>query len=432
MPFCDCHVVHRLIQNWSQRLREEFEVSVSPNPSRIFLVALLLAVIVLGPLVVYYGLADGAESAKLAEFQNMNSQLRTQDAVSIRMVNLTAQYEVGNSTVQLNPVAIYAESNRSVVTIEGAKVEVVDTLFGPQQAIESVEGSGFVIGGTNSDYVVTNFHVVDGTVNSTVTFWNGDAFAAKIVGTDAYSDLAVLSVRAPSSDLYPLTFASSSSLAVGMPVVAIGNPFGLSGSITTGVVSQLGRTIQYQSTSGTFTIADVIQFSAPINPGNSGGPLLNTYGAVVGITSAGVSGSQGVGFAIPSDTILRELPYLISMGKYELHPYTGIDGVDMNYQLAQLTGTNVTYGVLIETVDSGSPAASAGLQAGQQTVTISGQQYTLGGDIIVAINGSRIVNYDSLLTYLERYTLPGQTITVTIIRADRYQTIQLTVGAQPT
>jgi S1-C subfamily serine protease len=217
-----------------------------------------------------------------------------------------------------------------------------------------------------------------------------------------------------------------------MPVVAIGNPFGLSGSITFGIVSQLGRTIQYQSTSGTFTIADAIQFSAPINPGNSGGPLLNMHGRVVGITSADVSGSQGVGFAIPSDTILRELPYLIDTGKYTMHPYIGIDGVGMNYQLSQLAGANVTYGVLIEKIDPGSPAATAGLEAGQQTITVSAQQYVVGGDVIVAMNGTRIVNYDALLTYLERYTLPGQTIVVTIIRSGKYQTIQVTVGTQPT
>jgi S1-C subfamily serine protease len=395
-------------------------------------VALLLSVIVFGSVAVYYGLAFNTESAKVAKLQNMISQLRNQDPVTNHVVDIPAQYDVNMSVSQLNPVSIYESSNQSVVTIEGSKIVVVDTFFGLQQAIESVIGSGFVISGTNSDYVVTNFHVVDGVVNSTVTFWNGDAFPAGIVGTDAYSDLAVLSVQAPRSDLHPLEFASSSSLAVGMPVVAIGNPFGLSGSITFGIVSQLGRTIQYQSTSGTFTIADAIQFSAPINPGNSGGPLLNMYGIVVGITSADVSGSQGVGFAIPSDTIIRELPYLISTGKYGMHPYIGIDGTDMNYQLSQLTGTNVTYGVMVEKIEPGSPAANAGLKAGQQTITISGQQYVIGGDVIVAVNGTRIVNYDALLTYLERYTLPGQTIVVTVIRSGKYQAIQVTVGTQPT
>ena len=405
---------------------------IDQNASRKILVALLLSVIVFASAAVYYGLAFSGESAKVAELQETVSRLQNQAAVSNYIAPITAQYDGNESISQLNPVAIYDSSNRSVVTIQGVKVVVVNTLFGPQQAVESVIGSGFVVGGSNSDYVVTNFHVVDGTVNSTVTFWNGDAFPATIVGTDAYSDLAVLSIQAPRTDLNPLEFASSSSLAVGMPVVAIGNPFGLSGSITFGIVSQLGRTIQYQSTSGTFTIADAIQFSAPINPGNSGGPLLNMYGMVVGITSADVSGSQGVGFAIPSDTIIRELPYLISTGKYGMHPYIGIDGTDMNYQLSQLTGTNVTYGVMVEKIEPGSPAANAGLKAGQQTITISGQQYVIGGDVIVAVNGTRIVNYDALLTYLERYTLPGQTIVVTVIRSGKYQAIQVTVGTQPT
>lgn len=406
-------------------------MSIFHGPSRKVLLPLLLSVIILGSLAVYYDLAFAAESAKDAELRNEISELQNQDPTTNHFA-LLSQYANNATVSQLNPVVIYESSNRSVVTIEGSKTVVVDTIFGPQQAVESVIGSGFVIRGTNSDYVVTNFHVVDGVVNSTVTFWDGDAFPAGVVGTDAYSDLAVLSVRAPSSDLYPLQIASSSSLAVGMPVVAIGNPFGLSGSITFGIVSQLGRTIQYQSTSGTFTIADAIQFSAPINPGNSGGPLLNMYGMVVGITSADVSGSQGVGFAIPSDTILRELPYLITTGKYAMHPYVGIDGTDMNYQLSQVTGANVTYGVLVEKIEPGSPAATAGIEAGQQTISVGGQQYVVGGDVVVAVNGTRIVNYDAFLTYLERYTLPGQTIVLTIIRSGKYQTVQVTIGTQPT
>jgi S1-C subfamily serine protease len=406
-------------------------MSTKPNLSRLILVALLLSVIIVSSIAIYYVQALNAQSTKISELENTISQLRTQDPPHI--AEIPFQYPANLSVSQLNPIAIYASSNQSVVTIQGSKVVVADTIFGPQEGVQSVLGSGFVVAGTNSsDYVVTNFHVVDGTENTTVTFADGDAYPALVVGTDARSDLAVLSVHAQSSDLHPLEFASSSSLAVGMSVVAIGNPFGLSGSITYGIVSQLGRTIQYQSESGTFTIADAIQFSAPINPGNSGGPLLNMYGMVVGITSAGVSGSQGVGFAIPSDTIARELPYLISTGKYGMHPYLGVEGDDMNYELGQLSGSNVTYGVLVEAVEAGSPAATAGLQAGQQTVTISGSQYMLGGDIIIAINGVRMVNYDALLTYLERYTLPGQAITLTIIRAGSYKTVQVTIGTQPT
>jgi S1-C subfamily serine protease len=196
-------------------------------------------------------------------------------------------------------------------------------------------------------------------------------------------------------------------------------------------VSQVGRTIQYQSTTGTFTIADSIQFSAPINPGNSGGPLLDEYGLVLGITCAAVTGSQGVGFAIPSDTISRELPLLVSSGKYTLHPYLGVETDDMTYQLAQAMGINTTYGVLIEKTDQGGPADKAGLKAGQTSIDISGQTYFIGGDIIVSVNGTRIVNYDSLATYLERHVIAGQTIQVGIIRSGQLETVQAVVGTLP-
>jgi S1-C subfamily serine protease len=149
---------------------------------------------------------------------------------------------------------------------------------------------------------------------------------------------------------------------------------------------------------------------------------------VVGMTTAVVTGSQGVGFAIPSDTILRELPSLISSGKYDKHPYLGLQGVDMDYQLSQAVGTNVTYGVLIEKALPGGPADEAHLRGGQQVALIGGQQYAIGGDVIVSINGIRIVNYDALTTYLERYTLPGQTIQVGVIRSGTYLEVQVTLG----
>jgi len=227
-----------------------------------------------------------------------------------------------------------------------------------------------------------------------------------------------------------LTIISSSAVQVGQPVVAIGNPYGLSGSMTFGIVSQLGRTIQ-EATTGQFSISGVIQFSAPINPGNSGGPLLNANGMVLGITTATVNGSQGVGFAIPSSTILKELPSLISTGQYTMHSYLGISGVDMSYQLAQASGTSVTYGVLIESVVSGGPAATAGLKVGAKTVTISGQQYLVGGDIITSINGTKIVNQDALATYLAQNTVSGQTIQLGIIRAGAPMTVTLTLGQRP-
>jgi len=263
-----------------------------------------------------------------------------------------------------------------------------------------------------------------------VTFWNGNSYVGKVVGTDPYSDLGVVSVTAPPSQLFPIQIASSSSLKVGQPVVAIGNPFGLAGSMTFGIISQVGRTIQ-DPVAGNFSIASAIQFSAPINPGNSGGALLDSKGEVVGITTAVVNGAQGVGFAIPSDTIVRELPSLITTGKYNLHPYLGIGSADMSYGLAQKQGTNVTYGVLIERVVPGGPASRAGLRAGDRTLTVDGAQYVVGGDIIVSLNETKIVNTDALSTYLEGHALAGQTIQVRIIRGGSLQTVNVVLGTRP-
>jgi len=175
----------------------------------------------------------------------------------------------------------------------------------------------------------------------------------------------------------------------------------------------------------------VIQFSAPINPGNSGGPLLTADGKVVGITTAGITGAEGLGFAIPSDTIIRELPSLVATGKYTKHSYLGIQGMDMFYQLAQAEGTNVTYGVLIQKTVAGSPAAQAGFRSGTTNVDIDGQSYLIGGDLIISINGTRIVNSDSLSTYLERNTLPGEKIAIGIIRVGTYMVVEVTLGTRP-
>ncbi len=331
----------------------------------------------------------------------------------------------------LNTTLLYRSANGSVVTVDGFVATQVSTLFQQGTAIEEVLGSGFVVNQGGSYYVVTNFHVIDSAANITVTFWNGDAYPATVVGKDAYSDLAVLSVQnAPSSEFHPLTLYPSSSLQVGQPVVAIGNPFGLSGSMTVGIVSQLGRTIN-ETTAGNFAIAGVIQFSAQINPGNSGGPLLDAAGMVVGITTATVSGSQGLGFAIPSDAIIREVGPLVISGSYNSHPYIGIAGVDMNFQLSQATRANVTYGVLIENLVTGGPAQKAGLVSGSHQVTIEEQSYLIGGDIIVSINGTRIVNYDGLASYMEEHVVPGNVIEVGIVRAGSYHVIPIVVGARP-
>jgi S1-C subfamily serine protease len=342
--------------------------------------------------------------------------------------------QTGNSKISgLDPIKIYADADRSVVMIQGEQISMMSTNVGPQNSSEAILGSGFVIQYGSSDFIVTNFHVVQGLVNATATFSDGNTYSAKVVATDPYADVALVTTQAPSSELYPLQLTSSSSLQVGDAVAAIGNPYGYSGSITTGIVSQLGRSVQYGSATGnaTFPIADVIQITAPINPGNSGGPLLNTNGMVVGVTTAVVVGSQGIGFAISSDTVLRELPSLVTTGTYTLHSYLGIEAVDMTYQLAEATQSKVTYGVLVEKSVHNGPADVGGLKGGTDEVVVQGQQYIIGGDIIVSIDGVRIVNNDALSTYLERNTQPGQTITVNIIRNGNPMTLEITLGTRP-
>lgn len=333
----------------------------------------------------------------------------------------------------LDPGQVYALEKSGVVTVSGDGYIVTDDpFFGPMNASGSVFGTGWVVSYGNSYYIISNFHVVDGMTNNTVTFSDGDAYAARIVGTDPYSDLAVVSVKsAPRSEFHPIQLGASSSLKVGESVLAIGSPYGLSGTITVGIVSQLGRTLQ-EDTLGGYSIPDVIQFTAPVNPGNSGGPLLDPNGLVVGITTAMISDSQGIGFAIPSDTIARELPYLVRDGSYNKHPYVGVSVADMNYELAQVTGSGVTWGVLVQSTVPGGPADHAGIKGGTLNVTVDGgQQYTIGGDVIVSLNGIRIVNYDAFSAYLEKHFTPGQTLQVGIIREGKPMNVLIQLGTRP-
>ncbi len=357
------------------------------------------------------------------EISSLNDQIsRMQSSLSALKEKVQ---NVSPQSSALSYTEIYEKIKDSVVVVKGKVVK--HTLFGEECG--EVQGSGFVYNYSGIIVIITNNHVVEGAFNLTVSFLNGDTYSAEIIGRDPYSDLAVLSTDAPAFELKPAVIASSSTLRVGQPVVAVGNPFGLAGSITTGVVSQLGRSISESATGG-YLIADVIQISAPINPGNSGGPLLNMFGEVVGITTAIIRDSQGVGFAIPSDTIIRELPYLIKGEEYP-HPWLGVEGIDMNFDLAKAMNLNVTYGWLIVEVLPNSPAAKAGLRGGTQTALINGLQVKIGGDVIVKINGTRIRNGDDLSTYLERNTRPGQTVQITVIRSGRMVDVALELGVRP-
>jgi len=387
--------------------------------------AFVVMCLALGATVVYYN------SALNKQVRDSDSATSTTTTTSTAITTSTSTAIATSATpVDGTALAIYANTSRSVVTIEGDVATTVNTFFGSYVSYSVIEGSGFVTDHGGVPYIVTNFHVVDGTTNMTVTFSNGDAYPGKVIGSDVYADLAVVSVSAPASEFVPLTIVDSSGLQVGQSVYAIGAPFGLSGTFTSGLISQIGRTIQ-EETAGNYSISGIIQFTAPINPGNSGGPLLNSNGEVIGITTATISGSVGLGFAIPSQTIIQELPFLITTGSYTDHSYLGISGVDMDYQLAQASKTNVTYGVLVEQVTSGSPADKAGIKGGTTQVDISDTRYRIGGDIIVSANGTRLINMDALSSYLEENTVAGQTVIFGVVRAGVMMNVTLTLGERP-
>jgi S1-C subfamily serine protease len=304
----------------------------------------------------------------------------------------------GFQNITYQNITIYQNSTALSEIYENVKDSVV-LIIGETTTEETVQGSGFVYNFSSKLVVVTNYHVIHNTTSLSVTFSNGNGYNAKVIGKDPYADLAVLSVEAPEDEFKPLEVVSSSTLRVGDPVIAIGNPYGLVGSMTTGVISALNRTITEEYT-GNFAIANIIQTSTPINPGNSGGPLLNYCGKVVGITTAIMAESQGLGFAIPSNTLIREIASLVENGTYDDHSYLGVLGTSMNYEMAQEMGIPVTYGWRIAKVVQGGPSE------GKLKVD----------DVIIAINGTRIRNGDDLSSYLEENTLPGYSIILTIYR----------------
>jgi S1-C subfamily serine protease len=363
--------------------------------------------------------------SRVSTLQNQVSDLQSRnDSISRNTTYENNTYFLGEN-VSLSQ--LYEQVRASVVVVQGIDVQY-DFFHRPYYS--QVQGSGFVSNLTGKSVVITNNHVVQGAVNITVTFISGATYEANVAGSDAYADLAVLLVNAPQDTFTPLVVASSATLKVGDPVIAIGNPYGLTGSMTSGIVSAVGRTLTEDLT-GAYVIADCIQTTAPINPGNSGGPLLNYKGEVIGITTAIVSNSQGLGFAIPSSSILRETESLITNGSYNNHSSIGALGTDMTYGIAQAMNSNLTYGWLVTQVTNGGPADKAGIRSGTSQAQVAGTMVTIGGDIIVAMNDTRIANIDELSAYLEEYTLPGQTINVALMRNNTTLTLSLTLEARP-
>jgi S1-C subfamily serine protease len=362
------------------------------------LILLFVAGLLVGGLLIFF-----VTYQQVSKLNGQVSNLQSQVSDLRGFQNATTQ----NITILQNGTSlaeIYNNVRASVVLVQGTTSD------------GGVQGSGFVYNFADRTLVLTNYHVVQGTTSLSVTFSDGHGYSATVLGTDPYSDLAVVSVSsdAPASEFKPLTIVSSSMLGVGEPVIAIGNPYGLVGSLTTGVVSATGRTIT-EDTAGGYAIANIIQTSTPINPGNSGGPLLNAVGNVVGITTAIVSDSQGLGFAIPSDTILREVSALTTTGSYHGHSYLGVTGTDMSYSLAKETGASVTYGWQIASVTRGGPSD------GKLNV----------GDIIIAMNQHTIKNNDDLASYLEENTLPGDNLVLTVIRGNSQIPVTVTLGTRP-
>jgi 2-alkenal reductase len=297
-------------------------------------------------------------------------------------------------------------------------------------------GSGF-IWDTNGN-IVTNNHVVNGATKIEVTFSDGTAVPATLVGTDPYSDLAVIKVDVSADKLKPVTMADSTQVKVGEIAIAIGNPYGYEGSMTVGNVSGIGRDLPSsqvdQNSGATYSIPDVIQTDASVNPGNSGGVLVNDQGQVIGVTSDLVSSSgssSGIGFAIPAEIVTKVVPALISNGKYD-HPYLGISGISMTPDIAQAMNLPTdTRGALVEQVTSGGPADKAGLQPSTNTVTINGVEGTVGGDVITAIDGQPVKSMSDIIAYLAIHTQVGQTVSLTILRNGETQTVDVTLGTRP-
>lgn len=317
---------------------------------------------------------------------------------------------------------VYEKVNPSVVSIE------VQTASGGGQ------GSGFVW--DQDGHIVTNNHVVKDGERIQVTFYDGSAYPAKIVGLDPDSDLAVIKIDAPRDTLRPIQVADSRQLRVGEMAIAIGNPFGLANTMTVGIVSALGRTLSSGSANGGpgFSNPDLIQTDAAINPGNSGGVLVDENGLLIGVPTAitsPVRANSGVGYAVPSSTVQRVVPALISDGKYT-YSWLGISGSSLVSQLAEAMNLDTTQrGILVNEVTPGGPAAQAGLRGSSRNATIDGVQVPVGGDVITAINGKAVKGMDDLISYLGSQTRPGDKVTLSILRDGKSIEIPVTLGTRP-
>ncbi len=317
---------------------------------------------------------------------------------------------------------LYERVGPSVVHIT-ARVITLDFFWGPMPSEGT--GSGFVL--DQKGHIVTNYHVVEGAESVTVILADGTEVPAQIVGVDPPNDLAVIKIDVSPDKLVPVELGDSSTLRVGQRAIAIGNPFGLDRTLTTGVISALGRPLQ---TSKDTVIYNVIQTDAAINPGNSGGPLLNSRGQVIGVNTAIRQNAEGIGFAVPVDTVKRVVPELIARGRYP-HPWLGVLGYSLTPELARALDLPSDSGILVARIYRGSPAQQAGVRGASHEVIVGNRRLLAGGDILIAVNDHPINNWDDLLEYLEENTRVGQEITLTVLRDGEKLTLTVTLAEQP-
>lgn len=395
---------------------------------RAYMIVLLVLTLVLGawyaPLL-WSTVTVNAKPAALG-----NTRFYAAQSLQIDSSLLDDQEALANLYEQITPsvVSIQVTSRASTINIPGFNL--------PQDEapLQQGQGSGFIY--DNEGHIITNNHVVDGAEEVTVVFYNGFWADAEVVATDPQADLAVLKVTPPDNfEWRALPLAAPDSLRVGHTVIAMGNPFGLDGTMTTGIVSAIGRGMPVgELGNSTYTLPEIIQTDAAINPGNSGGPLINLAGEVVGVNFAiesAVRANSGVGFTIPAAIVQRVVPALISDGKFD-YPYLGLSGRTIDANVAQaLDFPNTLTGVYVAEVVEGGPSAAAGLQGSRQSIRDSGAGLSNGGDIVTAIDGVPVRRFEELVGYLVTQTAPGQTVKLTVLRDNEEITLDVVLGSRP-
>ena len=387
-----------------------------PNHIWIFVLAILATSL-------FFGIASLQAMAQLSNDNSssdvspnsLSSSISSSEALTLpKIFNKTE-----NSVVQITSSS---PTSNSLVIRNGEQI--------PQNNVALA--SGFVY--DQDGHIITNNHVISDPNSVEVTFVDGDSYSAKVIGKDPYSDIAVLQITDDGFQKHipPLKAANSSALQVGEQVIAIGNPFGLSGTLTSGVVSQMGRVLPNDITG--YSISNIIQTDAAINPGNSGGPLLNNRGELVGMNTAIFSNTgvyAGVGFAIPSNMVQKVASSLLKNGSYE-HPYMGISGITLSPDISNATHMNDTKGILVADITADSPADKAGLRGGDVLTSVDGHDIRLGGDVIVAVDNQSVRAMEDLLSYLEEQKVVGDNIDLSVVRDGKTQHIDMILAARPT